>query len=43
MQDCEFGDADKNFRFVGTIGLDITDRDYRLRERILGVQVQQSL
>lgn len=24
---------------MGTIGLDITDKDYRLKERILGVQV----
>jgi hypothetical protein len=24
---------------VGTIGLDITDKDYRLKERILGVKV----
>jgi hypothetical protein len=27
------------FKFVGYIGLDMTDRDYKLRERILGVNV----
>lgn len=31
MQDYEFGDLTKSFKFVGTIGLDITDKDYRLK------------
>jgi hypothetical protein len=39
MQDCEFGDLAKSFKFVGYIGLDMTDKEYKLRERILGVNV----
>ena len=31
MQDYEFGDTTNNFKFIGTIGLDITDRDYKLK------------
>lgn len=27
-----------DFKFVGTIGLDLTDRHFKIRQRILGVE-----
>jgi hypothetical protein len=31
MQDYEFGEVARGYKFVGTIGLDITDKEYRLK------------
>lgn len=31
IQDYEFGEIAKNYKYVGTIGLDLTDKEYRLK------------
>ena len=42
-KDKEFDHAIDGYKYVGTIGLDLYDSRFRLKERILGVEVQTYL
>ena len=43
MQDYEFDPVFDSFKYRGVIGLDLTDKSFQLKGRILGVQVPYDL